>query len=343
MLEKPNLQDEKIITCVQEAYGLRVREVEFLPLGADVNTAVYRITPSNNIPYFLKLRSGDFDETAVLLPKFLSEQSIKQIIAPLATTTGEIWTNLDRFKAVLYPFVVGQDGYAMKMEPRHWEAFGITLKRIHSVTPPPALAQALSRETFSARWREFVRTILVRLDGMQFADPVADETAVLLKENRDVILDLVVRAERLAQAAQAQPLEFVVCHADIHAGNILITPDDSFYIVDWDTVMLAPKERDLMYVGAGLLGSWFLPEEEEALFYPAYGQAQIDQNLMAYYRYERIVQDIAAFCEELLFTEEGGADRAQSLGYLRSNFLPGHTIDIAYRSDKTQSGYGLSF
>jgi spectinomycin phosphotransferase len=178
---------------------------------------------------------------------------------------------------------------------------------------------------------------------MQFADPVAEETAVLLKENRDVILDLVARAERLAQAAQAHPQEFVVCHADIHAGNILITPDDSFYIVDWDTLMLAPKERDLMYVGAGLLGSWFLPEEEEALFYPAYDQTQIDQNLLAYYRYERIVQDIAAFCEELLFTEEGGADRGQSLRYLQSNFLPNSTIAIAYRSDQTQSGGWSSF
>lgn len=334
MLEKPDLQDEKIVACVQEAYGLRVRRVEFLPLGADVNTAVYRIT-TDATPFFLKLRSGDFDETAVLLPQFLSKQGIRQVIAPLPTKTGELWTTLDRFKAVLYPFVAGQDGYELKMQPHHWEAFGTTLKNIHSVALSPSLAQALPRETFTDRWREFVKTALAGLDEAWFDDPVAQETAVLLQTERDVILDLIARAERLAQVTQAQSLEMVVCHADIHAGNILITPDDAFYIVDWDTLVLAPKERDLMYVGAGLLGRWFSPLEEEALFYPAYGHTKIDPNLLAYYRYERIVQDIAAYCAELLFTDEGGADRAKSLYYLKTNFLPDHTIAIAYQSDKT--------
>jgi spectinomycin phosphotransferase len=344
MLEKPDLQDEKIISCLQEAYEFQVRTVEFLPLGADVNTAVYRITTTDGTPRFLKLRSGDFDETAVRLPKFLSDQGIKQIISPLTTKTDELWANLGRFKAVLYPFVVGQNGYEIKMQPHHWQAFGTTLKRIHSVTLPSELAQALPRETFTPHWREAVKTILAGLvEDAQFADPVAGETAVLLKTNQAVILDLVDRAERLAQAAQAQTVEFVVCHADIHAGNILITPNDAFYLVDWDTLLLAPKERDLMYVGAGLLGGWFSPQEEEAYFYPAYGQTQVDQNLLAYYRYERIVQDIAAFCEQLLLTDEGGADREQSLHYLKSSFLPNHTIAIAYQSDKTQSGCWSSF
>lgn len=56
---------------------------------------------------------------------------------------------------------------------------------------------------------------------------------------------------------------------------------------------------------------------------------------MAYYRYERIVEDIAAFCEQLLLSEGGGADREQSLRYFVSSFLPTHVVDIAYRSDTT--------
>ena len=85
----------------------------------------------------------------------------------------------------------------------------------------------------------------------------------------------------------------------------------------------------------GLLGGWRSPQEEETLFYRAYGQTQIDPTAMAYYRYERIIQDIAAFCEQLLLTNEGGEDREQSLQYLKSNFLPNNTIEIAYQSDKT--------
>jgi spectinomycin phosphotransferase len=57
MLIKPDLKDEKIIVCLRDAYGLTIEKVAFLPLGADFNTAVYRITTSNGEDYFLKLNS----------------------------------------------------------------------------------------------------------------------------------------------------------------------------------------------------------------------------------------------------------------------------------------------
>ena len=44
MLTAPNLKDEEIIACLQNAYGLTVEKITFLPIGADFNTAVYRIT-----------------------------------------------------------------------------------------------------------------------------------------------------------------------------------------------------------------------------------------------------------------------------------------------------------
>ena len=42
MLDKPDFEDEKIIACLQAEYGLRIVQVAFLPLGADLSTAVYR-------------------------------------------------------------------------------------------------------------------------------------------------------------------------------------------------------------------------------------------------------------------------------------------------------------
>ena len=114
MLEKPDLPDDKIIACLQAEYGLRAAEIAFLPLGADVNTAVYRVIADDAAPYFLKLRSGVFDETSVALPKFLSDQGVAHIIAPLATSTGQLWANLDAFKVILYPFVEGRNGYEIE-------------------------------------------------------------------------------------------------------------------------------------------------------------------------------------------------------------------------------------
>jgi spectinomycin phosphotransferase len=343
MLEKPDLQDEKIIACLQDEYGLNVVQVAFLPLGADRNTAVYHVVAEDETPYFLKLRGGVFDELAVALPKFLSDQGIVQIIAPLATRTGQLWANLDAFKTILYPFVEGHNGYEVNLSDRQWSELGTALKRIHTAVVPPALIRRIQRETYSPQWREIVKTFLEHVEDDAFDDPVAIKLVAFLKARRDEILDLVGRAERLAQALQARSPEFVLCHSDIHAGNILIDANDAFYIVDWDDPILAPKERDLMFVGGGLLGAGHSPQEEEALFYRGYGQTQIDPIALAYYRYERIIQDIAVFCEQIFLTNEGGKDREQSLSYLMSNFLPNNTIEIAYKSDKTlRAGYGAS-
>jgi len=335
MLERPDLQDEKIVACLRADYGLPAVQVTFLPLGADQNTAVYRVVAVDQTPYFLKLRRGGFEETSVTLPKFLRDQGIVQVIAPLENQAGQLWGRLDAFTVILYPFVEGRDAYEVGLSDGHFRQLGQALRRLHTLPVPRALRASLRHETYSPRWRDGAKTFLAQAATGAWADPVAAETAALLRARRGQILDLVSRAERLARALQAEAPEEVVCHSDLHAGNLLIGACDALHIVDWDSPILAPKERDLMYIGGGQLARWRTPREEEAAFYPSYGETQINQSALAYYRYERIVEDIAVYCEQLLATTEGGEDRPQSLRYLASNFLPGNTIQIAYQSDKT--------
>lgn len=334
MLEKPNFPDKTIIDCLKDKYGMLVEQLDFLPLGADQNTAVYQALASDHSPYFVKLRSGVFDETSVALPKFLSDQGIAPVIAALTTDTGQLWTALNGFTLVLYPYIAGQDGYELDLPERQWRLLGAALRSIHAVELPPALASAIQPEDWSPRWRAMVKTFLQRAEHEVYGDAVGVEVAALLRARRGQILDLIGRAERLARALQERAPQFVLCHSDLHAGNVLVTADQSLYIVDWDNPIFAPKERDLMYIGGGLMGNHRPPREEEILFYQGYGPARIDPIALAYYRYERIIQDIAAFCQQLLLTSDGGADREQSLQYLKSNFLPGNTIEIAYNSDQ---------
>jgi spectinomycin phosphotransferase len=88
---------------------------------------------------------------------------------------------------------------------------------------------------------------------------------------------------------RSRPLEPVLCHSDIHAGNLLLTSDGDLYIVDWDNPILALKERDLMFIGGGVAGIWN-KAREEALFYQGYGSSDINLIALTYYRYERIIQ-----------------------------------------------------
>lgn len=334
MLIKPNLKDEEIIACLLDAYGLTTEKITFLPIGADFNTAVYHVTTSNQTDYFLKLRSGEFLEASVSVPKYLADLGVKQVIPSLATKTRKLWTSLASFKAILYPYIEGQNGVDTKLSEDQWTQFGAAIKKLHELDIPASITKDVSRETFSSKWRETVKAFLMRIESEVFEEPVAVKMALFLKSKRCEILKLVERAEELALAIQKQPIDYVLCHADMHGWNLFVDKENALYIVDWDTLIFAPVERDLMFIGAGIWDSGLTAAEEESLFYQGYTQTKINQDVMAYYRFERIIQDIGDYCEYIFLSDEGGNDRMQCFEYLKSNFLPGSTIERAYASHK---------
>ncbi len=222
MLEKPDLPDQLILSCLQAEYGLHAARLSFLPLGADVSTAVFRVDGVDETAYFLKLRRGAFDEISVSVPHCLHARGVRAVIPPLETRSGRLWASLGGFTMILYPFIEGQNGYAAALSERQWVEFGAALKAIHSVQLPAALAGSLPRETFSPHWREMVRAFQAQVEDAAFEDPLAAKLAIYMKDRQAVISHMVERAGQLGLALQARPLEFVLCHADMHAGNLLI-------------------------------------------------------------------------------------------------------------------------
>ncbi|OGV41971.1 MAG: phosphotransferase [Legionellales bacterium RIFCSPHIGHO2_12_FULL_42_9] len=334
MLIKPDLKDEEIVRCLHHTYGLDVVDILFLPWGSDLNTAVYRITTTGATDYFLKLRRGDFNDAAVLVPKYLADLGFKQVIPPLTTKTGQLWTNLAPFKAILYAYVEGNNAIEKHLSEQQWVEFGATMKKFHSTDIHPTITRNLQREIFPPKWRETVKTFLDRIEKEVFEESIAAKMALFLKSKSGEIFELVRRAEQLACTLQKQPLDYILCHADIHGWNLLINENGALYLVDWDTLLFAPKERDLMFIGAGIGDSGRTPTEEERLFYKGYGPTNINHDVIAYYRFERILEDIGVYCEQIFLSDDGGEDRMQSFEYLQANFLPNGTIERACQSYK---------
>jgi spectinomycin phosphotransferase len=116
---------------VSQAYGLPVVRVEFLPLGADANTAVYRLTSREGERYFLKLRIANFDQLTVELPGWLHTQGIRQVMAPLQTKAGGLWSKLNEYTAILYPYLEGQNACDSPLSEAQWIEFGKALRAFH--------------------------------------------------------------------------------------------------------------------------------------------------------------------------------------------------------------------
>ncbi len=339
MLTKPGITDELINSHLEKEYNVHATELAFLPLGADMGTAVYRVIAVDKTAYFLKLRKG-FEEITVTVPLFLKSQGIQEIIAPMQTTNGQGWADFGGYKMILYPFIEGKNGFETELSDGLKRVLGATLKRIHSVQVPLELKKQIPQETFSSKYRESMKSFQAQMEKQDFDEHIAAKLTDFMKRKRHEISQLVERADELASILESLPLEFVLCHTDLHGGNVLLgrdgqlpIPTEKLFIVDWDNPLLAPKERDLMFIGGGIDDIW-KSKREEAVFYEGYGGTEINIRALAYYRYERVIEDLVAFCEQLLMTDDGGADREQGYKWFASNFEPGSTIEIAKKTDE---------
>lgn len=322
-----------IIKYLSAYYLIEVTSLDLLPLGADTNASIYKAQASDQKTYFVKLKRDYFHDTNIAILELLQMAGIQQLIPPIKTVEGKQIQQAGDFTLIVYPFVEGQDGFSLPLTDEQWIALGRAMRQVHEVDVPASLKARIRREDFSPKWRDVVRALYTHVEEVSTDDEIALNLCKFLQENKSMIQQLVDRSEQLSQISCRRPLKLVLCHSDIHGGNVLVSGTEAIYIVDWDDPILAPKERDLMFIGGGVGNVWNKPHEEK-LFYQGYGQVDVDWALLAYYRYERIVEDIAVYCQELLLKPKEGKNRLEMYKQFMSMFKPDGVVDIAFTTDK---------
>ncbi|HHF7372564.1 phosphotransferase [Legionella bozemanae] len=327
MFEKPSLTHQKIIEHLKIDYHIDTLTLTHLSIGADINASLYKADTKNQ-SYFVKLKKGSHHEVAIDVLDLLRKKGIQQIIKPINTTANQPILYADEFSLIVYPFIHGQNGFNQTLTKEQWITLGKTLKQIHEIDVPQLIQHQLRHELYTSKWREYVGTLWEHIEKSSALDEYALKLITFVKKNHAVIVHLVERAEHLVQKIQNTSHQLVLCHSDIHAGNILISPHHSIYIVDWDEPIMAPKERDLMFIGGGIANVWNEPYQE-TLFYKGYGKTEINKALLAYYRCERIVEDIAVYTQEILSVSSEYGNKAQSYEHFISMFATNGVVDIA--------------
>lgn len=329
MLEDPGIDREAIAAGLREHCGIAPASITFLPIGYDPNAAVYEVVAADGRPYFLKIRSGAIHEPGLQVPRALLDHGISQVLAPLRAASGELWAPLGERRLVLYPFLRGENAMNAGLTGEQWRAFGATLRAVHDSGLPECFQGHLPPETFSLPSAEVVRQHLAMLDGARFASPAATRFAAFWREKACQIQAMLARAEALGARLQGKTFEHVLCHADIHAANILVDDAGQIWLVDWDGPLLAPRERDLLFVVGSQIARDVLPWEEEQ-FFAGYGPVEIDPEALIYYRYERIIQDLGDFGQSVFLSANvGEATREADADLAMRFFAPGSMIEAA--------------
>jgi spectinomycin phosphotransferase len=326
MREEPNIARGMLQACLQEEYGLVPAAIDFLPIGRDLNAGVYRVLSEEGARYLLKVKSGEFYAASCVVPRYLADQGIASVVAALPARTKGLWALAGEWTVLVYPYLEGETGWTAMTE-EHWKTTGAIFRRVHDVPLPAAGFDGVRRETLDpsgyARSIESVETHLATLEGGGREPEQALRAA--WKNHHSTIYALLSSMDKLAGVLQSQARPRVICHADLHPGNLLRDRAGRVFVVDWDDVMLAPRERDFIFVGEPAHAS----SQHGSPFFRGYGETQIDWTLLTYYRYERVIQDLIEDAQQVIFRDDLSEEaKAEAARQVRAS-LEGRNFDAA--------------
>ncbi|AMP89863.1 aminoglycoside O-phosphotransferase APH(9)-Ia [Legionella pneumophila] len=326
-----NIPDQQLIELLKVYYGIDIHAVQLIVGGADMNASGYKADSESN-SYFVKLKYGHHDEINLSIISLLHNSGVKEIVFPVHTLEAKLFQQVDHFKMIVYPFIDAPDGFTKNLTEKQWKQLGKVLRQIHETTVPTSIQQRLRKETYSPKWREMVRSFYSQIGLDESDDQITTDFKSFFNQKIDSIHRLVDSSDDLSKKIQPDLDKYVLCHSDVHAGNVLVVNEESIYIIDWDEPMLAPKERDLMFIGGGIGNVWNKPHEID-YFYEGYGKTNVDKIILSYYRHERIVEDIAIYGQDLLSRVQNDESRLESFKHFKSMFDPNDVIEIAFSSD----------
>ena len=211
------------------------------------------------------------------------------VVAPIRTDDGETVRRIgERYAIALFPFVEGHAGRFGHYEDAARAAAVEMLAGLHAATPAvTSMAREIGLEVPGRRHIEAgLRERNETWSGGPFSERARQELAAHAAD----VADLLALADRLAADVEGRRSEWVVTHGEPHAANVIWT-GERHMLVDWDTVGLAPPERDLWMVVDG--------DGDEARTYVATTGHTIDRVAMDFYRLAWDLDDLAAYLSEI--------------------------------------------
>ena len=233
-------------------------------------------------------------ETAVALRH---EARLPFVLAPIRARNGAAVLRLGCAYAVaVFPYLAGAAGrFGEALPARERNHVVDMLAALHGATPGGA--QVPPHEIALAR-RSDLDAALGELGQPWSGGPLSEPARALLGAHAEQVGRLLARFDRLAERVTA--LEPVITHGEPHPANLL-TAGTEILLIDWDTVGLAPPERDLWWVVTDSGG-------EEARRYTRATGRRVDPDALTLYRLRWALDDLSIFTRQLRSGHDRTAD-----------------------------------
>jgi hypothetical protein len=264
MLVPPDdLPEAALVSALRRSWGMTVSSMEYRAVGWGshhwevVDTAGSRcFVTADDLD---KRRWSDGEPPAAAFARLRASLAAAQdlrdcgrsfVVAPVPAADGGPLARVgDRFAVALYPFIQGQSfEWGEFSSPGHRHGVLGLVAAMH--TAPAAASRHALPDDFVVPQRDELEAACDPTRQPPDRGPYARATSAAVQQNAAAIRRLVARYDDLVRQAQAQPDRAVLTHGEVHPGNTMLTAD-GWVLIDWDTALVAPPERDLWNLDPG--------------------------------------------------------------------------------------------
>jgi len=261
MLTRPaDLQDLDVIEALRTGWALEPVAVEYSAVG--FGSHHWRVVDDAGRRWFVSVddlearrRSADDSpddayerlRAALLTSSAVHDGGAAFVVAPVKTIDGDVVRRIrGQYAAALYPFVDG-----------HIHDFGDTfpeaerdqvLRLIGALHASPAVLWGTAHvEDFALPQRHEIAHALDELSAPWETGPYGQRARSWFAVRANRIEHMLSEHDLLAEQARQRPDRMVLTHGEPHPGNLIETTN-GWLLVDWDTALVAPPERDLWHL-----------------------------------------------------------------------------------------------
>jgi spectinomycin phosphotransferase/16S rRNA (guanine(1405)-N(7))-methyltransferase len=295
-----DLSDTQVGEAVGWFWSLAVESVAYAPVGFGSH---HWLVVADGQRWFVTVdrvnqgvpsRGGEAEPldrltAALTTVRSLADLGMTFAVAPVPTSVADLLVPIQgKWVAALFPFVDG--------EKHRWGPFAGRSDRMAVLdllallhTAPERARQHAFVDRFEVQSRDRLETALTDREEEWRSGPYGESTRRLLEEHAGYILEQLGRYDRLVDDIASRPGRMVITHGEPHRANT-ITTASGIVLVDWDTVLVAPPERDV----------WWLAREDVTVpeEYERRTSITIDTEALELYRLRWNLGDLASFAAQ---------------------------------------------
>lgn len=331
MQARPDVAEPTVLEVLARCWGIQACTVSYLPVGFG---AYHWVVDDEQGQWFLTvhdLGSADSDQArsaslrhiqdALESAVDLRKQGCDFVVTPVPTDEGSIVEFVDsRHVLSVFPYIKGQTGLFGAF-PSQVERNAVLdcLVRLHSAEAPASIPTG----DLAIAGRAALGAAMADLDRVWSGGPFAEPARQLLGEHATALAAALHSYDRLAAQVGELPTGVVVTHGEPHPGNVIGTTRGPV-LVDWDTIALAPAERDI----------WRLIAEDPSVRhrYEAASGRMLNDESLRLFALQWDLSDVALFIEQFRKPHDDSPDQQTAWNGLRHHLDPERWQQLLSRS-----------